>query len=99
MASSLENLEHRLAHEAAAFGKREARGGANSGQLTWKICGLTGLPPTAAALRRKAIGKLRGMLAAQRRWARASHPAYDLNRHLAIREALAALENMKDGGP
>lgn len=98
MTSSLENLELRLAREAAAFGKREPGGGVNIRQLTWKICGLTGLPPTAAAFQRKAIGKLRGMLAAQRRWARTRHPAYDLNRHLAIREALVALEGMDNGG-
>lgn len=93
MINSLEKLERRLTREAAAFGNRKADHKAGSRQLVWKICGLTGLPPTAEGFRTRAAGRLRRMLAAQRRWARTAHPAYDLNRHLSIREALAVLED------
>ena len=92
MISSLEKLERQLAREAAAFGRHKAGCKADPRQALWKICGLTGLPPTAEGFQVQAAGKLRRMLAAQRRWARTAHPAYDLNRQLSIREALAVLE-------
>ena len=92
MISSLEKLERQLAREAAAFGSRKTEHKAEPRQALWKICGLTGLPPTADGFHSKATEILNRMLAAQRRWARTAHPAYDLNRHLSIREALAVLE-------
>ena len=93
MISSLKKLEQRLAREAAAFGNRKTDQKAFSGHTVWKICGLTGLPPTEKGFHAKAVDRLRRMLAAQRRWARTAHPAYDLNRHISIREALEALES------
>ena len=93
MAGSLKKLEEQLAREAAAFGAHRARQPTDPRHAMWKICGLTGLAPTVEGFHAKAAGVLRQMLAAQRRWARMAHPAYDLNRHLSIREALATLED------
>ena len=95
MTSSMKKLERRLAREAAAYGARKASTATNPKQVLWKICGLTGLPPTADGFHSKATEILNRMLAAQRRWARTAHPAYDLNRHLSIREALAVLEGVE----
>ena len=95
MTSSMKKLERQLAREAAAYGARKASTATNPKQVLWKICGLTGLPPTEKGFHGKATHLLRRMLAAQRRWARTAHPAYDLNRHLTIREALAALEQFR----
>lgn len=95
MTTSMKKLEQRLAREAAAYGARKASGATSPKQVLWKICGLTGLPPTEEGFHAKAAHTLRRMLAAQRRWARTAHPAYDLNRHLTIREALSALEQFR----
>ncbi len=91
-ADELTRLEQRLKEEAHLFRSRLRSVECAAQELERLVCGLLRVS-TCDLLSGETLGRLKRMRAAQRRWARSGHTAYDPNRHILLDRAFRAVCN------